>query len=157
MSKAARNTPSSVCGWIEGRRTDSGCSSGWVSTSSGHRKSFHEASTANTDTTPRIGRDIGSTTQTEQPERAGTVDPRGLENLSGQVVEEPLHQHDVEGAGPGRQPHRPVAVDERVVHEWRVHDLDVERDEQHDRRYEQRREQQAVTNLAYFGRSTDNA
>ena len=32
-----------------------------MSTSSGQRKSFHDARIANTETTPRIGRDIGST------------------------------------------------------------------------------------------------
>ena len=64
MNIAARKTPSSVCDWIVGRRTDSGCLSGFVRTSSGQRKSFHEASMANTDTTPRIGFDIGSTIET---------------------------------------------------------------------------------------------
>ena len=61
MNRAARKTPSSVCGWIDGSRTDSGCLSASLSTSSGQRKSFQDASTANTETTPRIGRDIGST------------------------------------------------------------------------------------------------
>ena len=65
MKRAARKTPSPVCDWIVGRRTESGCLSGFVSTSNGQRKSFHDASTANTETTPRIGRDIGSTTETK--------------------------------------------------------------------------------------------
>src|ERR1700740_494872 len=61
MNIAARKTPSSVWDWIDGRRTDSGWMSGFASTSNGQRKSFHEASTAKTETTPRIGFDIGST------------------------------------------------------------------------------------------------
>ena len=61
MNIAARKTPSSVCDWIVGSRTESGCLFGFVSTSSGQRKSFHDASTAKTETTPRIGFDIGST------------------------------------------------------------------------------------------------
>src|SRR5438067_13214748 len=61
MNIAARKTPSSVWDWIVGSRTDSGCLFGSASTRSGQRKSFHEASTAKTDTTPRIGFDIGST------------------------------------------------------------------------------------------------
>ena len=158
MNIAARNTPSSVCDWIVGSRTDSGCLFGSVSTSSGQRKSFQEASTAKTETTPRIGRDIGSTIFDEQTERPGAVDARRLEDLARQVVEEPLHEHDVEGARAGRQPDRPVAVDERVMDERRMHDLDVERHEQHDRRHEQRRRAAApVMTLAYFGRSTESA
>ena len=139
MNIAARKTPSSVCDWIVGRRTESGCLFGFVSTSSGQRKSFHDASTAKTETTPRIGRDIGSTIGAEQPERPGAVDARRLEDLARQVVEEPLDEHDVERARAGGQPDRPVAVDERVVDQRRVHDLDVERHEQHDRRDEERR------------------
>ena len=63
IKSAARKTPSDVCDWIVGRRTESGCSSGFVSTSNGQRKSFQDARTANTETTPRIGRDIGRTTE----------------------------------------------------------------------------------------------
>ncbi|CPU65826.1 Uncharacterised protein [Mycobacteroides abscessus] len=47
---------------MDGRRTDSGWIAGSLSTSSGQRKSFQAAMTANTETTPTIGRDIGSTT-----------------------------------------------------------------------------------------------
>src|SRR4051794_39195426 len=61
MNMAARKTPSEVCDWIAGSRTESGCLSGLASTRSGQRKSFQEASTAKTETTPRIGFDIGST------------------------------------------------------------------------------------------------
>ena len=59
----AMNTPRSVWGWIAGNRTDNGWMSGLSSTSEGQRKSFHDARTANTLTTARIGRDIGSTTE----------------------------------------------------------------------------------------------
>ena len=45
---------------------------------------------------------------------------RRLEDLARQVVEEALHEDDVERARAGRQPDRPVAVDERVVDERRV-------------------------------------
>src|SRR5450432_368481 len=38
------------------------CFDGFVSTRSGHRKSFQTATTAKIDTTPRIGREIGNTT-----------------------------------------------------------------------------------------------
>ena len=132
--------------------------SGFVSTSSGQRKSFHDARTANTETTPRIGLRHRQHDRDEQPERPGTVDPRRLEDLARQVVEEALHEHDVEGARAGRQPDRPVAVDERVVDQRRVHDLDVERHEQHDRRHEQRRQQRApMITRAYRGRSTESA
>ena len=48
---------------------------------------------------------------------------------------------------PFGQPDRPVAVDEGMVDERRVHDLDVERDEQHDRRDEQRRQQRGHDHL----------
>ena len=48
MNSAARKTPSSVCAWIDGRRTESGWMSGLFSTSNGQRKSFHDASTAKT-------------------------------------------------------------------------------------------------------------
>ena len=158
MNIAARKTPSSVCAWIVGRRTDSGCLFGSVRTSSGQRKSFHEASSANTETTPRIGRDIGQHDRAEQAERAAAVDPRRLEDLARQVVEEALHQHDVERARAGRQPDRPVAVDERVVDQRRVHDLDVERNEQHDRGDEERgRGASALIGFAYRGRSTESA
>jgi hypothetical protein len=61
MNIAARKTPSEVCAWIEGSRTESGWRSGFVRTSSGQRKSFQDARIANTDTMPRIGFDIGST------------------------------------------------------------------------------------------------
>src|SRR4029077_4996549 len=61
MNIAARKTPSEVCDSIEGKRTESGCLFGFVRTSRGHRKSFHDASRANIETTPRIGFDIGST------------------------------------------------------------------------------------------------
>src|SRR5260370_22823629 len=83
MNIAARKTPSSVCDWIVGRRTESGCLFGSVSTSSGQRKSFQDASTANTETTPRIGRDMGSTTETKSRNgpapaiRAGSKISRG--------------------------------------------------------------------------------
>ena len=100
MNIAARKTPSSVCDWIVGRRTDSGCRSGFVSTSSGQRKSFQDASTAKTETTPRIGFDIGSTTETEQAERAGAVDARRLEDLAREVVEEPLHSTTLKALAP---------------------------------------------------------
>ena len=50
MNIAARKTPSSVCDWIEGSRTDSGWMSGFERTSSGQRKSFHDARTAKTET-----------------------------------------------------------------------------------------------------------
>src|SRR5215475_10923920 len=62
IASDARNTPRSVCDAIAGRRTDSGCLAGSLSTSIGHRKSFQLAMVANTDTTPRIGLDIGRTT-----------------------------------------------------------------------------------------------
>src|ERR1700751_2312707 len=61
MNIAARKTPSDVWAWIDGRGTEGGGSFGFGSTSSGQRKSFHDASTAKTETTPRIGFDIGST------------------------------------------------------------------------------------------------
>src|SRR5258708_2355355 len=66
MNIAARKTPSSVCDWIVGRRTESGCLFGSVRTSKGQRKSFHDASSAKTDTTPRIGRDIGKTIEVKR-------------------------------------------------------------------------------------------
>src|SRR5258706_14100538 len=61
MNMAARKTPSSVCDWIDGRRTDSGWMSGLARTNSGQRKSFQDARMANTEATPRMGLDIGST------------------------------------------------------------------------------------------------
>ena len=65
---------------------------------------------------------------------------------------------DVERARAGRQPDRPVAVDERVMDDRRVHDLDVERHEQHDRGHEERhRASSPVSTFAYRGRSTESA
>src|SRR2546423_13907188 len=61
MNIAARKIPSPVCDWIVGSRTERGCLSGLGSTRSGQRKSFHEASTAKTETTPKIGFESGST------------------------------------------------------------------------------------------------
>ncbi len=69
IASAARNTDNSVCDSTAGRRTESGCLAGSGSTSMGHRKSFHAAMTANTETTPRMGLDIGSTT--DQKSRNG--------------------------------------------------------------------------------------
>src|SRR6185312_7154216 len=48
----------------------------------------------------------------EELEGAGAVDLRRLEDLAWQVVEEARDEDDVERARAGRQPHRPVAVDE---------------------------------------------
>ena len=67
--------------------------------------------TANTETTPRIGRDIGSTIDQNSRNGAGAVRPRRLEDLARQVVEEPLDEQHVERARAGRQPHRPERVD----------------------------------------------
>ncbi len=59
---------------------------------------------ANTDTTPRIGRDIGSTIDQNNRKRARAVGARRLEHLPRQVVEEPLHEDDVEGVRRRGQP-----------------------------------------------------
>jgi len=48
----------------------------------------------------------------QQPERAGAVDLGRLEHLPGQALHEPLDQQDVERVGTGRQPHRPVRVEQ---------------------------------------------
>src|ERR1700746_188618 len=62
MNIAARKTPTDVCIWIAGKRTESGCLFGFPErTRKGHRKALHEPRTAKTETTPRIGFDIGST------------------------------------------------------------------------------------------------
>ena len=55
------SVPRSVVARKVGRRTESGCSSGLVRTRRGQRKSFHEAITAKTETTPRMGLLIGRT------------------------------------------------------------------------------------------------
>ena len=139
MNIAARKTPSSRLRLDRRQPHRQRLLVGLVSTSSGQRKSFHDARMAKTETTPRIGLRHRQHDRQEQPEGAGAVDSRRLEDLARQVVEEPLDEHDVEGARAGRQPDRPVAVDERMVDQRRVHDLDVQRHEQHHDRHEQRR------------------
>ena len=100
---------------------------------------------ANTETTPRIGFDIGSTIDQNSAERSGAVGLRRLEHLARQIVEEALHEQDVERVRRRRQPDREVVVEQRhVAEQRRVHDREVQRHEQHDRRDEQRREHRAV-------------
>ena len=105
---AAMKTPRSVVGWSVGSRTDSGWRSGFaddeqrpqvVLPGRDHREHRHDA-----EDRPRHRQDD----RPEQPERSGAVDPGRLEDLARQVVEEPLHQDDVERARAGRQPDRPV-------------------------------------------------
>ena len=66
---------------------------------------------ANTDTTPRIGFDIGSTIDQNSRNGPGAVGAGRLEDLARQIVEEPLDQQDVERVRAGRQPDRPEGVD----------------------------------------------
>ena len=63
--------------------------------------------TANTETTPRIGRDIGSTI--DQNSRNGPAPSiRAASKISrGRLSKKRLHQDDVERARAGRQPDRP--------------------------------------------------
>ena len=133
MNIAARNTPRSVWPWIVGRRTEIGCLFRSVRTSSGQRKSFHEASTAKIDTTPRIGFDIGSTIDTNR--RNGPAPSiRAASKISrGRLSKKRFIRTDVECARPGGQPDCPVAADEGTADQRRVHDLDVERHEQRHR------------------------
>jgi hypothetical protein len=78
----------------------------------------------------------------EETKRPRAVDARGLEELSGQIVEKALDEDDAECARAGREPDRPVGVDEAVVDDRRTDDLDVQRHEQHDYRHEERRQEQ---------------
>jgi len=60
-NRAAIPMLSSYSSTILGRATEMGCMSGRCSTSSGQRKSFHDATIVSNDTTARIGFDSGST------------------------------------------------------------------------------------------------
>ena len=132
--------PLSVVASRAGSRTDSGCRSGLRSTSSGQRKSFHDAMTAKTETTPRIGLLIGSTI--DQKSRNGPAPSiwAASKISRGRLSKNRGDQHDVERARARRQPHRPVRVDQRVIEQRRVEDDQVERHQQHDGRHEQRGE-----------------
>ena len=100
MNIAARKMPSCVCDWIAGRRTESGCRSGLVE----HEQRPEEVLPRGEHGEDRHDSEDGlghrQHDAEEQRERAGSVDPRRFEDLAGQVVEEPLDEHDVEGARP---------------------------------------------------------
>ena len=105
-------------------------------------KSFHAASTAKTDTTPRIGRDIGST-MLQNSRKSLQPSTRAASMISrGQVVEEALDQRHVEGARAGRQEGAPEGVDQVRVRERHVQHRQVERHEQDHGRHEHRRQHQ---------------
>ena len=101
---------------------------------------------ANTETTPRIGLRHRQHDRPEQPERPGAVGaapprtPRAAAASKNRFTSRMLNAF-----ARRRQPHREVVVEQRhVAEQRRVHDREVQRHEQHDRRDEQRREDRAV-------------
>ena len=139
IASAARKTSSSIAACRFGRRTESG----WMAGSLQHehrpevvlpRRDDREHGD---DSEDRFGHRQHD--RPEQPERARAVRACRLEHLARKVVEESLHQHDVERARARRQPHRPERVDQRGADQRRVEDRQVERNEQHDRGHEQGR------------------
>ena len=159
MNSAARKTPSSVCAWIVGSRTDSGCLSGFVQ----HEQRPEEVLPRREDREHRDDAEDRLATSAARSTRTAGTGPRRRSRAAskisrGRLSKNRLHEHDVEGARAGGQPDRPVAVDERVVDQRRVHDLEVERHEQHDRRARTASPAaRPVRIVPYRGRSTESA
>ena len=127
-----------------------------LSTRLGHRKSAHAALIARIDTTPRIGRDIGSTID-QNSRKVPAPSVRAASKISrGRLSKNRVTSSTLNALAPAGSQHRPEGVDERGPDERRMQDRQVERHQEHDGWDEQRRQHGAATIFPYLGRSTES-